>query len=294
MKTIYTQAEAKAMIEFAQEDCDIVRLVMPTAQHVCEIGSAAETQELCTNFWNRRERCENCTSNRALQTKGKALKLEALRGKTYLVISKYMEIDGVPRVLEMISDVSEDMTLDSDQKNELAHIIRSYNRLLITDPLTHAYNRRFLDDHFVPSLNCCHDPYAGIHLALMDIDSFKHINDTYGHAAGDLVLKDVASFWRLHFDSREANRERLVIRLGGDEILIVACGMPFEEFHTYVLRCYEYMRKVCYYKEKIHFQFSVSIGFSSSEAFEDDWTWSQLLEAADRDMYTCKRLRKQR
>lgn len=292
MKTIYTQVEAKSMLDFAQEEFDIVRLVTPTTQHVCEIGSAIETRELCTNFWNRRERCENCTSNRALQTRGKALKLEVLHGKTYLIVSKYLEIDGMPRVLEMISDVSENMTLDSDQKNELAHIIRNYNRLLITDPLTHAYNRRFLDDHFIPSLNCCHDPHTAIHLAVMDIDSFKHINDTYGHAAGDLVLKDVTSFWRLHFDSRQAHRERLVIRLGGDEILIIACGMPFEEFHTTVLRCYKEMRKICYFKENICFSFNISIGFSSSEAYHGKWTWSQLFEAADHNMYECKQLRK--
>ena len=102
--------------------------------------------------------------------------------------------------------------------------------MIITDPLTDTYNRRFLDEHFVTSLSCCADNSIPLDIVILDVDDFKKINDTYGHSAGDAVLKDVAAYWRLHFDSREKDRERLVIRYGGDEFIIAARGPSLDEF----------------------------------------------------------------
>jgi putative two-component system response regulator len=55
---------------------------------------------------DRCNHCENCTSIRALRTKGKACKIEMLGGHTYWVTSRYLEIDGIPRISEAVQDVS--------------------------------------------------------------------------------------------------------------------------------------------------------------------------------------------
>ena len=64
-----------------------------------------------------------------------------------------------------------------------------------------------------------------VNVAILDLDDFKATNHRYGHQAGDYLLKDVASFWKLHFAAGEKNKERLVIRYGGDEMLII--GLRF-------------------------------------------------------------------
>lgn len=67
-------------------------------------------------------------------------------------------------------------------------------------------------------------PGLNVNLAVMDLDNFKQINDRYGHLAGDTVFKDVARYWKTQLDSWEKNREKLTVRFGGDEMLIIVCA----------------------------------------------------------------------
>ncbi|HJU31223.1 MAG TPA: PleD family two-component system response regulator [Hyphomicrobiaceae bacterium] len=88
--------------------------------------------------------------------------------------------------------------------------------LAVTDPLTGLHNRRYLETHL--SVLADHAAATGrpISLVLVDIDNFKAINDTYGHAVGDSVLREFASRFRSNTRS-----EDLVCRIGGEEFVIV-------------------------------------------------------------------------
>jgi len=96
--------------------------------------------------------------------------------------------------------------------------------LSMKDHLTGAWNRRFLDENFAKLAEECADKGETLHIAVLDIDDFKGINDTYGHQVGDQILIDVANV----FTHRIGNAGRLV-RLGGDEFLIVHCGGDLDE-----------------------------------------------------------------
>jgi len=289
MKTRFTREEADRYIQTVREDYDFVRIVAPESRHVCELSTCVETGEVCHSFWNRRERCENCTSNHALHTKGRAVKLETLRGRTYLIISRYLEIDGQPHVLELISDITDTFYMESDARNEISEIIGSFNHQLVMDSLTNVYNRRFLEENFVPSLSCCYDKELPFAIAFIDVDGFKEINDTYGHMAGDIVLKDVAAFWKMHFNSRVRNQERITARFGGDEFVIAAVGLSGRAFRDMVLRYDRQMRKICYFRDGIEFHFDFSIGFASSEELPGSFAWETMLDLADRNMYVEKK-----
>jgi len=292
MKTAFTAQELHNFIEIIKDEYAVVRLVNPTQRKVLDLNSGKETREICNSIWGRNERCENCTSVRALQSHKNAHKVEFVHEKVYFITSKYVEIDGEACILEMVTDATDDFLANSDQKDAVAQFIVNHNDLLITDPLTGLFNRRFLDEHFIPSLTCCYDLAVPVNLSILDIDRFKAINDKHGHLAGDQVLKDVAGFWKLHFNSREKNKERLVIRYGGDEMLILACGMPQEEFTQKLTDCYEAMRKICFYDEKLNFSFGISFGSASSTELKPDWRWADLFALADERLYIAKKKHK--
>lgn len=288
MKSEFTLQEAQDFIDCIKEEFDLVRVVEPLAQKVIDIKTAEESEEMCSSLWGRCERCENCTSNRALLNKGRSMKVEIIGNKTFFVISKYMRVDDKELILETVYDASAEFLLESSQRGIVTQLIKGYNHLLVTDPLTGLYNRRFLDEDFVPSLKCCYEQGFTVNVALLDVDDFKKINDQYGHQAGDALLRDVGGFWHKHFDSREKYSEKIVVRYGGDEILIIACGKPLEEFRSSIRRYYSEMRKVCYLSGGESMSFSVSFGCASSDEIGQNWTWDQLFALADKRMYEAK------
>jgi diguanylate cyclase (GGDEF)-like protein len=89
------------------------------------------------------------------------------------------------------------------------------------DPLTSLYNRRHFQE-FMRSLNAKErsDDIVGA-LFLLDVDHFKHINDNYGHAAGDAVLKMIAENLRIAL--RETD---MIVRWGGEEFLAFLPAIP--------------------------------------------------------------------
>ena len=289
MKVDFTKDEARSFLSVMQDDNDIVRLVDPVNRQVLDDNGLAITHQICHAVWGRCDRCENCTSLRAIQNQNTAYKLETMNSHTYWVCSRFLRIGGAPTIVELIRDVTDQLIMDTDQRDQLGTIIRGYNDLLITDPLTGIYNRRFLDEYFLPSLKCCHDEGITVNLAFIDMDNFKIINDKFGHKAGDQLLKDVAGFWKLHFNSRERGKERLVVRFGGDEILVIACGVSKSTFEYELQRFYKEMRKICYFSEQLQFEFDFTFGIASTENFDADWTWDALSEFADHAMYCNKR-----
>ena len=118
---------------------------------------------------------------------------------------------------------------------------------LYKDPLTGAYNRRYYEEVIRKSIGP-----AGI--ALMDVDDFKICNDTYGHHAGDVALKTVASAIQSCIRSSD-----LLIRYGGDEFLLVLPGIPGDFLQTK-------LEQICTAAQMAsvpgypHFRVSLSIG----------------------------------
>jgi len=100
--------------------------------------------------------------------------------------------------------------IESKRLNEMLH------QTTLRDPMTGLYNRRFLSQSMSRLIAQADRRHSVLTLLMCDIDHFKHTNDTYGHQAGDLVLRDAAE--RMLHSVRQSD---LVLRIGGEEFLIV-------------------------------------------------------------------------
>src|SRR5438445_8707412 len=77
----------------------------------------------------------------------------------------------------------------------------------IRDPLTGLFNRRIMQESLNRELHRARRKNHPVTVALVDLDHFKRFNDTWGHDAGDLVLKTMAQIFRSHFRAEDANGE---------------------------------------------------------------------------------------
>jgi diguanylate cyclase (GGDEF)-like protein len=117
--------------------------------------------------------------------------------------------------------VFEDMTYELRRTNRrLATTQQELRQLVITDALTGCYNRRFFDEVVRRELQRHRRYNVPLCLLFIDIDRFKAINDTFGHEAGDRVLRHVA-----HFLRRNIRGADYLFRWGGDEFLVlISCA----------------------------------------------------------------------
>ena len=123
------------------------------------------------------------------------------------------EIDRLHSLLEDAYATIE--SLQADRSNLEADLLR-LRRIAATDALTGLWNRRFLIDSLQSSYSFAVRHELPLSLLLIDVDHFKSFNDGYGHAAGDVVLREVASL----LQSCARNHD-VVARYGGEEFAVL-------------------------------------------------------------------------
>jgi len=157
--------------------------------------------------------------------------------------------------------------------------------MAVTDQLTGLYNRRYLASHMSAMFD--RPSWTGRPLATMilDIDHFKQINDTYGHDAGDKVLKEFADCV-----SQSVRGIDLACRYGGEEFLIAMpdTDMSFAEIIAERLRQEIAARKFVVNGGRDTIQVTVSIGIASTENGPEGDTAQKLIKRADEALYQAK------
>jgi diguanylate cyclase (GGDEF)-like protein len=163
---------------------------------------------------------------------------------------------------------------------ELAKAEQQLLKQATTDPLTGLANRRIAEEHLVREMARARRRQAPLTAVAFDLNNFKQINDRYGHSAGDLVLR---AFAQKLTDRRRG--EDLVVRMGGDEFLLLLPECPPNQVPTLLERL-----RPC----EVNFQgVRLPVEFSSGLAtYESPETTTQFLERADLALYADKRARK--
>ncbi len=201
---------------------DVVRLVDITDNEIVRSGCKPGNEEMinacrgdkCYAIWGKTQRCKNCVSSKAFEKRGQVSKLEFADDSIFQIISKYVEISEKPYVLEMIYKDNDGVLLGAYGKTDFMNNIVNYNRQLYHDALTGAYNRRYYEEQ-AKSMR-----YIDA-VAMLDANNFKGINDHYGHAAGDCLLKAVCESIKECIRSSD-----ILIRLGGDEFVLLMANIP--------------------------------------------------------------------
>lgn len=222
---------------------------------------------------------------------------EQTRRTPILVLVDEGETDRLIKAMEM--GVTDYIALPMD-KNELIVRVKAQIRqkryadrlrrkmqknveLATTDAVTGLYNRHFLSSHLDNLMSEQNDKRHNVSLLMMDLDFFKLVNDTYGHASGDEVLAEFAR--RISNDIRNID---LAARFGGEEFVIV---MP-ETTLDYAAFVAERLRRsisdtpfdISGSEEPV--KITVSIGLAL--AGENNLSSSKLLVAADKALYMAK------
>jgi diguanylate cyclase (GGDEF)-like protein/PAS domain S-box-containing protein len=179
---------------------------------------------------------------------------------------------------ELASAVAEHVAL-ALANLQLRETLRSQS---IRDPLTGLFNRRYMEESLAREVLRASRTNSTIGILLVDIDHFKQYNDTFGHEAGDAVMKEVGALLQ-----KQVRGEDIACRFGGEEFLLILPGAPLEIAHR---RAEHLRRAVSGLTVGFHGQalgsITVSIGVAiyplhGSKA-------ESVLECADKALYSAK------
>ena len=207
--------EVEIEIKRLQSCFDRVRLLREN-----EIPSDDVKNCECYKFWNREYPCAQCISRKTLRTKKQKTKIEFLGDAAYFVMTKYIDVDGRPCVIEMSNRMDSNSLVDSYGRKRMIEQLESYEDHLYKDILTGIYNHNYYEEEarFIK---------GPMGVAKIDIDDFKEYNDRYGLSAGDDVLQMVAGEIRKYIRKTD-----ILIRFGGDEFVLIVPGISNEIFEN--------------------------------------------------------------
>ncbi len=167
------------------------------------------------------------------------------------------------------------------EKIDLHEKAQRFQLLAITDPLTGLLNRRYLEERFTQEIERSKRYQFPLSFVMLDIDGFKSFNDTFGHQAGDEVLRETA-----HCIRRSLRNFDVAARYGGEEFIVV---LP-ETDVTSAMILAERLRKAVeqhFADERSRHPVTVSIGVSSlSKTLQNR---QQVIRAADQALYAAKK-----
>lgn len=156
--------------------------------------------------------------------------------------------------------------------------------LAVRDPLTGTFNRRHLEELLNSELAFAARHNVPLAIVLIDIDHFKSVNDTYGHRAGDAVLKLVATSIQ-----RVLRRYDVLCRFGGEEFVVVARNTTARNAEILAERILSRIRALPLDAGGRRFHVTVSAGVVSTTPDAGWFEIEELFEAVDAALYRAKR-----
>lgn len=210
---------------------------------------------------------------------GLAVYLSLMGIEFFSYIRRLHEVqDAVDQQKRTLQDANQSLHEQIGKINDLQEKLREQaNR----DSLTGLFNRRYLEGTLEREMSRCKREGAPLTMLLLDIDHFKLVNDTYGHQAGDEVLRFFA-----HALQESARTEDIVCRYGGEEFLLVLPKMPLSIARGRATKLLELFRQTTVTFEDLRIPVTTSIGIASVPDHAS--TVENLIRCADQALYRAK------
>ena len=168
------------------------------------------------------------------------------------------------------------------------HLRSELAALVLTDPLTGSLNRRGFEQELGRAVSRAAREGSELALLAVDVDHFKRINDSFGHLAGDTVLRELAEVL-----AHTARTEDVLGRVGGDELLVLLPGADLEAAGVVAERISNVVRGHHFITTRGRERVTVSIGIAA-EHVRDPYLGHALRARADEALYVAKRLGRDR
>lgn len=170
---------------------------------------------------------------------------------------------------------------------ELTRKADQFREESLRDALTGLYNRKAFDNRIAEGLEKFNQGGESFVMMMFDVDKFKWINDTFGHVAGDKILRKVAAALSKIFRKGE-----FIARYGGDEFAVVIEGMPEKLAHEKIAKFKEQFGKLRFASHADgYIQVELSAGVASAAKGDGP---DEFIHKADRAMYAVKKQRKEK
>ncbi|MGS2719068.1 GGDEF domain-containing protein [Paraglaciecola aestuariivivens] len=184
--------------------------------------------------------------------------------------------------IEQICLVIYDVTDEAVSRLGMQSLNAQLQEISQVDGLTGLYNRRYWEEQFVREFKRNKRSDGPTSLIMLDIDHFKKVNDTYGHPAGDDVIKALGRI--IQKGTRETD---VPGRYGGEEFAILLPDTPVENVEFVAERLRRLVEKFTVVHDEIEISFTISIGIAGfNQDFLDSTQW---LESADKALYQAKK-----
>jgi two-component system cell cycle response regulator len=190
---------------------------------------------------------------------------------------------------EFLTRVTDHVFLDDISLSDQIGLLSEINRLRqesITDKLTGLYNRRYIDERLPVEIGKCMEQKRPLSVIFADLDYYKQVNDDYGHAAGDHVLREFARVLSLNI---RKDRD-WIARYGGEEFMIFLSGTGSAKAKEIAERIRTaVMNKSFHFRGEL-IKLTCSFGVYTVDNFTVLPTVDEILDTVDKRLYQAKQL----
>lgn len=250
----------------------------------CQLLGAKKSELVGKHFLDYVRQAEFLEANTLLQSafdaEQKAVEAESViasnggADKLIKITASRLPWEGTPVIQVLFQDIT------AQKKAE-----QSLRKLSITDELTGAFNRRhvfyeaesYLQQENVPPVT----------IAMLDVDHFKSVNDTYGHALGDTVLKEITDLAHAFVPTISHCKSAMFARIGGEEFLFLLPGLKSDEGFAIADEFRRSLMRLRFPSEDGRLV-SITGSFGVAEYRSGDKTIDKLLSRADAALYQAK------
>ncbi|MCF6265485.1 MAG: GGDEF domain-containing protein [Desulfuromusa sp.] len=184
---------------------------------------------------------------------------------------------------QLVIELKEAKAKSDRLANELRDANLRLNDLAYTDALTGLYNHRYFQDNLSSELLRASRYHSSLSLIIFDIDHFKKVNDTYGHPAGDEVLKKISKAVQ-----KIVRPSDIVARYGGEEFAVILPETDITGVKVFAARLRRCVEGVITTVDEQQIMVTISVGGTTFSPEQSETSKNILIQTADRGLYISK------